>query len=260
MSYTIETTADAVYLDENPGIMKRTAVLTYGILAYNVGVAGLLWIILAAGGLAPVGLSGLETGSVISALLVNLGLITLFGVQHSVMARQTFKNWMTRYIPEAAVRSTFMLMSGVASITAIYFWQPLPGTIWAVENAEAQVVLWIAYALGWSYLLVSTFVTNHFELMGLRQVYLYFKNVPYTSLAFTRKYMYSYSRHPMMLGVLVGMWCIPVMSVTQFVMASLMSLYVFIGIFFEERDLVKEFGKTYRQYKNDIATFIPRLY
>lgn len=260
MSYTIEMIAEEEYQDEQPGIMKRSLVLAYGVASYCIGVAGLLWIILAAGGLAPVGLSTLQTGSVIGAVVINMGLVSIFGLQHSVMARQPFKKWIMHHIPEAAVRATFMLMSGLASIAAIYFWQPLPGAVWAVENAQIQIMLWVAYALGWSYLLISTFVTNHFELMGLRQVYLYFKNIPYTTLPFTRKFMYSYSRHPMMLGILVGMWCVPVMSVTQFVMASMMTLYVFIGIFFEERDLVREFGKTYRQYKNDIATFIPRLY
>jgi protein-S-isoprenylcysteine O-methyltransferase Ste14 len=255
-----ETTANAIFETDSPGIVKRAAVLAYGILSYNIGVAGLVWIILAMGGLAPVGFSPLQTDSMVASILVNLGLIVLFGLQHSVMARGRFKQWLTHIIPSAAERSTYALMSGLFMMSAIYFWQPLPGTIWEVENSIAQVGLWTAYALGWSYLFIATFVTNHFELMGLRQVYLYFTNTPYTGLPFTRKYMYRYSRHPMMLGVLIGMWAVPVMTVTHLVMAVLLTVYVAIGVALEERDLLKRFGDTYHRYKKDIATFVPGMY
>jgi protein-S-isoprenylcysteine O-methyltransferase Ste14 len=264
MSHTIESTAESVFVKneaaDSPGIVSRSAVLLYGILSYNIGVAGLVWLILAMGGLAPVGISSLQTGSMTSALLVNLGLVGLFGLQHSVMARAGFKIWLTGLIPEAAERATYMLMSGVVTMLAIYFWQPLPGTVWSVEHPVAQIALWAAYALGWGYLFIATFVTNHFELMGLRQVYLYFMNRPYTALPFTRKFMYRYSRHPMMLGFLTGMWALPVMSVSHFVMSFLFTLYVFAGIYLEERDLVQRFGDAYRKYRQEIATFIPGLY
>lgn len=262
MSQTIESTADSIYVKDavTPGFIKRSSVLLYGILSYNIGVAGLVWLILAMGGLAPVGISSLQTSSITSALFVNLGLIGLFGLQHSVMARSGFKKWLTGFIPEAAERATFMLMSGVVTMLAIYFWQPLPGTVWSVENPVAQVVLWIVYALGWSYLFIATFVTNHFELMGLRQVYLYFTQRAYTSLPFTRKLMYRYSRHPMMLGFLIGMWALPVMSVSHFMMSLLFTLYIVVGVYLEEKDLVERFGVTYRNYKKEIATLIPKIY
>ena len=262
MSQTIESTADSLYVrdTDSPGFIKRSAVLLYGILSYNIGVAGLAWLILAMGGLAPVGISSLQTSSIASALLVNLGLIGLFGVQHSVMARSGFKKWLTSFIPEAAERATYMLMSGIVTMLAIYFWQPLPGTVWSVENPVAQVALWTAYAFGWGYLFIATFVTNHFELMGLRQVYLYFTQRAYTSLPFTRKLMYRYSRHPMMLGFLSGMWALPVMSVSHFMMSSLFTLYIIVGVYLEEKDLVARFGETYRNYKKEIATLIPKLY
>ena len=240
-------------------IVKRTSVLLYGLLAYAVGCGGLFWLIFAFGGLAPIGISSVVMDSTISAVLFNAALVALFGVQHSVMARKSFKKWITRYIPQATERATYMLMSGLVTIVAIVFWQPLPGTVWAVENTGGQILLWGLYAMGWTYLLVATFVTNHFELMGLRQVYLYFVNKPYTSLPFTSKYMYSYSRHPMMLGVLVGMWALPVMSVTHLVLALGMTAYVAIGLYFEEKDLAKNFGDTYQKYKKEIATFIPQL-
>ncbi|KPJ91811.1 MAG: hypothetical protein AMJ53_10695 [Gammaproteobacteria bacterium SG8_11] len=240
--------------------MKRTAILAYGIFSYTAGVGGLLWIILAMGGLAPVGFSPLQTGSIATAILVNLGLVALFGLQHTVMARASFKRWLTRYLPPSAERSTYLLMSGIVTVIALYYWQPLPGEVWAVESLAAQIALWTAYALGWSYLLIATFATNHFELMGLRQVYLYFIDKPHTNLPFTRNYMYRYSRHPMMLGILIGMWAVPTMTTSHFVMAILLTVYIAVGLFFEERDLTKRFGDTYRRYKKEIATFVPGMY
>ena len=260
MSQFIDTTADGVFETESVSMIKRTAVLAYGVFAYIIGVSGLLWFILAMGGLAPMGFGPVHASSVAGAVAINLGLILLFGLQHSVMARAGFKQWLTRVIPQAAERATYLLMSGLVTVMAIALWQPLPGTVWAVENPVAQVGLWTAYALGWGYLFMATFVTNHFELMGLRQVYLYFTNKSYTSLPFTRKYMYRYSRHPMMLGFLIGMWAVPVMTVTHFAMALLFTAYIAVGVALEERDLLKRFGDTYRRYKKDIATFVPGMY
>ncbi|MDH5548176.1 MAG: NnrU family protein [Gammaproteobacteria bacterium] len=245
---------------ESTDFFKRFTVLAYGTLAYAVGCTGLFWLILGVGGLAPVGLSEWQAGSIATALLFNTGLIMLFGLQHSIMARGRFKQWLTRVIPAAAERATYMLMSGVVTIVAVYFWQSIPGTIWQVENNVFQVAIYIAYAVGIVYLLLSTLVTNHFELMGLRQVYLYFRGKPYTALPFTKKYMYRYSRHPMMLGMLVLLWATPLMSVTHFVLAGAFTLYIAVGVYFEERDLIKNFGETYHKYKKEIATFIPGMY
>jgi len=260
MTYSIEITPSEITPVKETGLLKRINVLSYGLLAYTIGCIGLFWLIFAVGGLAPISLSELKAESISTAIFINISLIALFGIQHSIMARSSFKKWITRYIPEAAERATYMLMSGVVTITALYFWQSIPGTVWSVENTIAQTILWSLYAIGWGYLLLSTFVTNHFELMGLRQVYLYFRNKPYTKLPFTRKYMYRYSRHPMMLGVLVGMWAIPVMSVTHFIMATLFTLYIAVGVFLEEKDLMKNFGATYQNYKKEIATFIPKIF
>jgi len=260
MSQTIEATASTLAIDEAPSLSNRLSVLGYGVLSYAIGVGGLMWIILAMGGLAPVGFSPLQTSSVAAAILVNIALIMLFGLQHSIMSRASFKNNLKKFLPKATERSTFVLLSGIAMAIAIYFWQPIPGTVWSVENTTAIIILWSAYAIGWGYLFVATFVTNHFELMGLRQVYLYFTGQPYTKLPFTRKYMYRYSRHPMMLGILVGMWALPVMSVSHFVMSTLLTLYIVIGVILEERDLIKQFGDTYREYRKQIATLIPKVF
>lgn len=259
MTQAIETLQDYP-MDTSPTVIKRMSVLVYGVLAYSIGVAGLLWIMLAVGGLAPVGLSPVNTGSNGTAILINIALIGLFGLQHSIMARESFKQRINKILPEAAERSTFVLMSGICMIAAIYFWQPLPGTVWEVKHTLAQLVLWGLFAAGWLYLFLATFVTNHFELMGLRQVYLYFRNQPYSKLPFTQKYMYRYSRHPMMLGILVGIWSVPVMSVSHVVMASLLTIYIAVGVMLEERDLIRQFGNTYLDYKRQIATLIPRVF
>lgn len=260
MEHMTTTTTHNQVLVESNGLISRSLVLLYGVLSYGVGVTGLMWFILAMGGLAPVGFSTLQTGSVLFAFLVNIGLILLFGLQHSVMARDGFKRSLYKLIPAAAERSTFVLLSGFLLMLAIAAWQPLPGIVWEVDAGMAKVTLWILYSAGWGYLFLATFVTNHFELMGLRQVYLYFVRKPYSSLPFVNKYMYRYSRHPMMLGVLVGMWSVPVMSISHCVMALLLTLYVAVGVFLEERDLVKRFGDAYRAYKKDIAMLVPNLF
>lgn len=256
--YVINTNATPSLSATN--LSKRVLVLLYGVVGYLVGLVSLLWFILAMGGLAPTAIGPLQTTSTLGAITVNTGLIVLFGLQHSIMARPGFKAFMRNWMPQATERSTFLLFTGITLIIAIVFWQPLPGLVWQVEQTGLMIGLWVLYGLGWSYLLLATFVTNHFELMGLRQIYFYFRNQPYHSIPFTKKFMYSYSRHPMMLGLLVGMWCVPIMSVSQFVMASLLTLYVFIGIFFEERDLSKEFGVAYIKYKDEVASLIPKIY
>lgn len=240
--------------------IKRILVMMYGLAGYVIGLVSLLWFILAMGGLAPVAVAPLQTTSTLAAIVVNVGLIALFALQHSIMARPKFKIFMRRWMPEATERATFLLFTGLILIFAIVFWQPLPGVVWHVEQTGLIIGLWALYGLGWTYLLLATFVTNHFELMGLRQIYLYFRQKPHHNIPFTKKFMYSYSRHPMMLGLLVGMWCVPVMSVSQFVMASLFTIYVFIGISFEERDLMDEFGEPYRRYKNEVAALVPKIY
>ena len=256
--YAINTNATSSLPATN--LSKRVLVLLYGTIGYLVGLVSLLWFILAMGGLAPTAFGPVHTTSTLGAISINFGLIVLFGLQHSIMARPGFKALVHRWMPRAAERSTFLLFTGITLIFAIVYWQPLPGLVWQAEQTGMIIGLWILFGLGWSYLLLATFVTNHFELMGLRQIYFYFRNQPYQSIPFTKKFMYSYSRHPMMLGVLVGMWCVPTMSVSHFVMASLFTLYIFIGLFFEERDLTKEFGVAYKKYKNEVATLIPKIY
>jgi len=238
-----------------PGIGSRTAVLIYSIAAYVVGMTGLMWLILAMGRLMPYGFGPVHAQSTVTALLIDLGFIFLFGLQHSVMARRSFKEKLLKVLPQAAERATFVLASGLVMGLLVWCWQPLPGMVWSVETPSVRRILTGLYLAGWSYLVVSTFVTNHFELFGLRQAYLHFCGIPHTPVRFINKWMYSYSRHPMMLGVLVGMWAIADMSTTHFVLSLFMSGYIVIGVLFEERELVHQFGDIYREYRRKIGTF-----
>lgn len=260
MTQTYTLTANEIDNQPEDGLLKRTLVLGYGLFGYLVGVTALTWFILAMGGIAPSAFSPFKTTTVAGSLAVNIGLVLLFGLQHSIMARRGFKSMMSKIMPQATERATFLFATGIVLILAIWAWQPLPGSVWSVENTLATIVLWSLYGLGWTYLLLATFITNHFELMGLRQVYLYFARKEYRKVPFTSKFMYRYSRHPMMLGVLLGMWCVPVMSLTHFVMASLFTVYIFTGIYFEERDLEADFGETYKSYKKEIAALVPKIY
>ncbi len=260
MTHEVAIDTNALPSSLDTSMAKRGLVLLYGLTGYLVGLVSLLWFILAMGGLAPTAFSPLQSASTTGAITINIGLIVLFGLQHSIMARPGFKTMMRRSMPKATERATFLLLTGLTLMFAIAFWQPIPGLVWQVENTSLMVSLWALYGLGWAYLLLATFVTNHFELMGLRQTYFYVRNLPYRKVNFTNKYMYKYSRHPMMLGLLIGMWCVPVMSISQFVMASLLTLYVFIGIFFEEKDLMNEFGESYKKYKKEVAALIPKIY
>lgn len=240
---------------EKRNLADRVFALGYALFAYTVGAGALFWLIFAAGGYAPLGFVDLSAGLDVLALTVNAMLVILFGIQHSVMARRKFKNWWTQYVPEHLERATFVLVSGVLSLVIIACWQTVDATVWQVANPVAVIGLQILYAAGIVYLLASSFVTNHFELFGLRQAWLYFTNKPYTPLEFKQRWMYRYSRHPMMFGFLFIFWASPEMSVTRFVFALLFTVYIFEGIRHEEGGLIEEFGDTYREYQNKIGMF-----
>lgn len=235
-------------------ILLRGLAMGYALLAYLIGASALFWVFFAAGGFAPYGLIA-GTTTIASALTVNLGLVLVFALQHTLMARRSFKHWLTRFIPTALERATFVLMSGLALAMLVACWQDVPGTAWHIDHLAVTYLLYTIYFLGIVYVLASSLVTNHFELFGLRQAWLYMINKPYAPLAFKQKWMYRYSRHPMMLGVLMILWASPAMSVTRLVLAILLTGYVFAGIRFEERGLIEEFGDRYRSYQKQIGLF-----
>ncbi len=231
--------------------IKPIALLGYGLLSYLVGVAGLSAIIVAYAGFIPLGfVSFTNTTSI--AVSINIALLFMFGLQHSIMARPKFKNWINQYLPESTQRSHFVWTSGVVSVLLVIFWQPIEGQVWQVEEDLAWL-LWAAFGFGWAYLLAATFAINHFDLFGLRQVWFAAQNKPYEQVPFKEHWMYRYSRHPIMLGVLIGIWAIPSMSTSLFMMSIGLTLYIVIGLYFEERDLVRIWGDRYRDYKNRVG-------
>jgi protein-S-isoprenylcysteine O-methyltransferase Ste14 len=229
--------------------------MAYAVSGYTIGMAGLFWVLLAVGGLAPYGLTSWQVGNPAAALLINVLLVVIFATQHTIMARKPFKKALTRVLPQHLERATFVIASGIAMTALVWFWQTVPGVVWETTTLWAVITLRTLYVIGIAYLVGSSFVTNHFELFGLRQAWLNLRGHAYEPVTFKQNWTYRYSRHPMMLGLLLAFWCTPEMSATRFVMAALLTLYIFIGIRFEERTLVQEFGETYRKYREEIGLF-----
>lgn len=231
----------------------KLAYASYALTSYLVGVAGLALLtftmadVLPLGGVLPIGQSGAVSAS------INILLLTLFGLQHSVMARPAFKKWLTRYIPKALERSTFVWTSGVALAITVLCWQPIEGMIWS-STGLVNYVLWGGFIFGWAYLLAATFAINHWDLFGLRQAWLAIANREEKPVAFKEHWMYRYSRHPIMLGAILGVWLLPTMSVNQFFMAVGLSLYIAIGLYFEERDLIAQWGERYCDYRRRVGS------
>jgi protein-S-isoprenylcysteine O-methyltransferase Ste14 len=239
--------------------MQRVLVFLYGAVAYAIFFATFLYAIGFVGNLfVPKAIDSAPQVPFIHALLVNLGLLGIFAVQHSVMARPFFKRWVTRFIPQAAERSTFVLAASVALIVLFYFWQPMGGVVWSVENPQAQILLHVLFAFGWLLVLVSTFLINHFDLFGLRQVWLNLHRKPYTNLKFGTPMIYRLVRHPLYLGFVLGFWATPVMTVAHLVFAAATTAYILIAIQLEERDLMDAHPE-YAEYRRQVPMIIPFL-
>ena len=243
-------------------MFKRITIFLYGVVSYAVFFATFLYAVgfignINVAGLVPRTLDGSQTMPFGMALLVDLGLLSLFALQHSVMARPAFKRWFTRVIPEAAERSTYVLASSLALILMFMFWQPLGGMVWEVTDASARGAIWGAFAFGWLLVLVSTFLINHFDLFGLRQIWLQLIGRPYTQLPFGTPVLYRYVRHPLYVGWFFAFWATPTMTLSHLVFAIMTTAYILVAIQFEERDLIAHFGKTYTEYKARVPMLIP---
>lgn len=232
-------------------------VMAYGIVGYVAGMASVVWLIGTLAGLAPYGF--LIEHSLISPILWNSGLVAIWGIIHSGMARQGFKSWLTGLLPEPAERPTYVLMAGLTTIAMIGCWQTAPGVIWSVTGDVSVLLLWGIFAFGWVYLVAATFAINHFDLFGLRQAYYHFVGRPRPRLEFVQRAMYRVTRHPIQTGVLIGVWATPVMTATQIVLSVGFTVYIFIGLWFEERDLIVEFGDEYIAYKKEAGMVLPRF-
>lgn len=251
--------SDNLQIDQNKDprdVMSRDFILLFSVFSYIIGVAGLLALILSMAGLIPLG--GIVTLSFgpATACMVNLALLLIFGVQHSVMARPAFKTWSARWVHSALERSVFVAASGFVSILTVVCWQPLQGMAWQSEGLT-EIALWLGFVFGWFFLLAASFAINHWDLFGLRQAWLHFKGQEYTQLPFVENWMYRISRHPIVLGCLIGFWSVPQMSNSQLYLAIGMTVYSFIGLYFEERDLIRQWGHQYKAYRARVG-FIGR--
>jgi protein-S-isoprenylcysteine O-methyltransferase Ste14 len=244
--------------------MKKTLVLLYGIINYTLGSAALVCLIAFLFNLIPSNpvLPNIDSDastSTILALVINIGLMMLFALQHSVMARPGFKKRIRKFIPEAAERSTYMLATAIVAFTLLVFWRPMTGVVWEAENVTLHGSLLAIGLFGWALVFYATFLINHFDLFGLRQVWLYFRKKPYTQLPFKLNALYRYIRHPIMTGVFIGIWFTPVMTVGHLLFASGMSLYIVIGVYHEEKDLIAAFGERYHGYIQSTGKFLPQI-
>ena len=237
--------------------MGRVTVLGYGALAYIVFFATFLFAIAFVGNLGPWKTidSGIA-GSPSQAILVDLGLLALFAVQHSVMARPAFKRVWVRVIPKSIERSTYVLAASLVLIVLIWQWRPILTPIWSVSSA-GESVLKATFWLGWALLLFSTFLLNHFELFGLSQVYSHMRSLESPAPVFRTPLLYRVVRHPLYLGFVIAFWSAPVMTGGHLLFSLATTGYILIGIFFEERDLTQLFGDQYRSYRNRVSMLLP---
>ena len=237
--------------------MKRTLVFLYGVLTYAFFFVTFLYAIGFIGNIAvPKSMDSAPVLPLGTSLFINLGLLALFAVQHSGMARPAFKRWLTRYIPESAERSTYVLASTVCLALLMLYWAPLGGVIWNVQNAVASGLLTGLYFASWGLLLYATFLIDHFDLFGLRQVFYALRNKDMPALNFRTPALYRIVRHPIYVGWIGIFWFTPTMTITHFVFAFVSTLYILVGIKLEERDLEAAHPE-YRQYKLKVPALVP---
>jgi protein-S-isoprenylcysteine O-methyltransferase Ste14 len=240
--------------------MRRIMVFTYGVACYLIFLSTFLYAIGFVGNfLVPKSLDSAPEMTFGQALLVNVGLLGLFALQHSLMARPAFKRWWTKLVPSPVERSTYVLFSSLALLLLFWQWQPMGGTIWHIENSTGRLLLYGLFTFGWLLVLISTFLINHFDLFGLRQVYLYLRGKEYTSLTFATPGLYKLVRHPLYVGWFFAFWATPTMTLAHLVFALLTTAYILIAIQLEERDLLAA-HEAYAEYRRHVPMLIPRFF
>ncbi|MGI8704954.1 MAG: methanethiol S-methyltransferase [Sphingomicrobium sp.] len=240
--------------------MSKAASLLFALVAYAIFFATFLYLIAFVGNLpwVPVTVDRGAEAPIGAALVINMALIALFGLQHSVMARQGFKRAWKRVVPEPAERSVYVLAASVALIILFVFWRPIEGTVWSAGGTAAYV-LWGLFALGWLIVLLSTFLINHFELFGLQQAWFHARGRQAAPPQFRQPLFYKHVRHPLYAGFFLAFWATPQMSYGHLLLALGMSAYMLIAIRYEERDLIGLFGRDYEHYRERVGMLTPRF-
>lgn len=239
-------------------MLKRIAFFIYGSLSYLLFLATFLYAIGFIGNFGvPTALDGPVRRPLGIALAIDVVLLTLFAFQHSVMARKGFKDWWTRIVPKPLERSTYVLFSSAALILLFWQWEPLGGVVWSIDDPAGRIVLRSLFAFGWALVLVSTFLINHFDLFGMRQVYLYLVGRPYTNLKFGTPGPYRLVRHPLYVGWLFAFWSTPTMTLAHLLFSVATTAYILIAIQLEERDLTREHPESYEAYRRSVPMLIP---
>jgi protein-S-isoprenylcysteine O-methyltransferase Ste14 len=240
--------------------MSRILALVYGVISYVIFLGSFLYAIGFVGNLVvPKSIDSGDGGTLWAVLAVDIALLGLFGLQHSVMARPGFKRWWTRFVPKPVERSTYVLFASLALILLFRFWIPLPDTVWAIQSAAGRAVAWTLFGLGWGLVLVSTFMISHAHLFGLRQVHQHARGREPAEPGFQTPGLYRHMRHPIMAGFFIAFWSAPTMSAGHLLFAAVTTAYILVAIRLEERDLVVAFGERYEAYRRGVPRFVPRM-
>jgi protein-S-isoprenylcysteine O-methyltransferase Ste14 len=238
--------------------MGRIAAFIYGLAAYFVFFFAFVYAIgFVTGVVVP---KTIDTGPAVpveEALIINLLLMSLFAVQHSVMARKQFKRWWTRFVPHSIERSTYVLFASLALLLLFWQWRPIPGVVWHIADPKIATAIVGLSLFGWLLVLTSTFLINHFELFGLHQVANNLSGRALPAPRFKMPLLYKLVRHPIYLGFIVAFWAAPVMTIGHLVFATVTTIYIFVGIVLEERDMVELFGDEYRRYRDRVSMLVP---
>ena len=239
--------------------MVRTLAFLYGVISYLVFFVTFLYAIGFVGNLfVPKGIdNGPQAATFTRGLIMNLILLSIFAIQHSVMARPAFKRWWTKIIPQPIERSTFVLLSSLALVLLFWQWRSMPDAVWTVNNQIGRCVIWTGFSLGWVMVLISTFLINHFDLFGLRQVYAYQRGEEYQQIGIVKPFLYKWVRHPIMLGFIIAFWATPQMTVGHLLFAVVTTVYILVAIQIEERDIVSIHGEAYEDYRREVSMILP---
>ena len=238
--------------------MNRYLIIVYGVLGYVLFLLTFLYLVGFVGTIVvPRTVDHGIAGPIGAAVAVDVALLAVFGLQHSVMARPAFKRWWTRFVPQSIERSTYVWLTNAALLLLYWQWRTMPAVVWQVGLPAGRLAIWVLFWLGWAIALVSTFLVSHFDLFGLRQVYLAWREKPYTDIGFRIGLLYRLVRHPLMLGFLIAFWAAPTMTAGHLLFAIGMTGYILIAIQLEERNLVAALGDRYRNYRSEVPMLVP---